>query len=77
VISEKGGWKVMLPEYPIKIVFEEFEETWVLKNEEELTSSLEWFDSDSTEEPAIVTDSRGRDVKMKVENLKLLVFELK
>lgn len=67
----------MVPEYPITVVFEEFGETWVLKTEEELTSCLEWFDSESEEEPATVTDHKGRAVTMKVENLKLVAFDLK
>lgn len=66
----------MLPEYPIKIDFE-YGETWVLKNEEELATSLEWFDSDSEEEPTVITDNQGRAVKLKVDNLKLVLFELK
>ena len=65
------------PEYPIKVVFEEDGETWILNNEKELATNLEWFDSDAQDEHAIATDNQGRAVRIKVEKLELLVLELK
>ena len=64
------------PEYPIKVGFEEDGETWILNNDKELATTLEWFDSDAPDEHAKVTDKLGRAVRIKIEKLELLVFEL-
>lgn len=64
------------PEFPIKVVFEEGEETWIFNNEKELATSLEWFDNDDLDEHAVVTDNQGRAVRIRVEKLELIVFEL-
>lgn len=65
------------PEYPIKVVFKEDGETWILNNEEELATSLEWFDSESPTENAMAIDNQGRAIRIKVEKLELVTFELK
>ena len=66
----------MKPEFPIKVVFFEDNEEWVLENEEELACSLEWFDSDDEDENAIVTDSLGRNVRIKIKGLKIIICQL-
>jgi hypothetical protein len=65
------------PAYPIKVVFEEDGATWILNDEKELATTLEWFDSDAPDEHARVTDNQGRAVRIKVEKLELVIFELK
>ncbi len=66
----------MTPEFPITVTFHEDGEIWVLDSIAELACNLEWFDSDDPEENASVTDATGRPVRIKVENLDVLVFEL-
>jgi hypothetical protein len=66
----------MQPEFPITVTFHEDGEKWVLESAHELASSLEWFDSDDPDENADVVDALGRRVRLKVEKLKVLQFEL-
>jgi hypothetical protein len=42
----------------------------------ELACNLEWFDSADPAEQAAVEDSLGRRVRLKVEQLKIVVLEL-
>lgn len=65
------------PEYPIRVFFEDDGETWDFDNEKELASTLEWFDSEAPDEHAGVVDKLGRPVKLKVKELRVLLFELK
>ena len=60
------------PEFPIKVTFFEDNDVWILNNEDELCTNLEWFDSRDKEENAKVEDHKGRLVRVKVEELKLL-----
>ena len=66
----------MQPEFPIKVLFQEDGEEWMLNDEEDIAVNLEWFNSDDPEERAIVTDNRGRPVRLKVEALDVLICEL-
>ena len=65
------------PEYPIQVLFKEDGESWILNDEDELANNLEWFDSEGADENAAVTDKNGRAVRLKVEKLELIIFELK
>ena len=64
------------PEYPIKVVFHEDNEEWILNNETEVAYNLEWFNSHDPEEQATVTDNQERLVRLIVKKLELLVCEL-
>ncbi len=66
----------MKPRLPIKVLFLEDGDEWILDNEIEIATSLEWFDSDSPDENAIVTDADGRLVRVKVEKLEIITLEL-
>jgi len=65
------------PKYPIKIVFNEDSSVWILNDELELTTNLEWFDSESIDENATVTDAAGRPIILKIERLELIIFKIK
>jgi uncharacterized protein RhaS with RHS repeats len=64
------------PEYPIKVIFHEDNEEWLLDNEIEVATNLEWFDSEDPEERATVTDNQGRPVHLVVKELEIIVCEL-
>jgi hypothetical protein len=65
-----------IPKFPIKVFFTEDSTEWVLDNESELGSNLEWFDSRDPNEKAIVTDSNGNHVVLVVEKLVVKTFQL-
>lgn len=62
------------PLFPINVKFFEDDDEWVLDNEGEIASNLEWFDSRDPSENAGVIDSLGRSVRVKVEKLNLIEF---
>ncbi len=64
------------PKFPIKIFFKEDEEEWILNDYEEITCNLEWFDSNDSEENAIVTDDNGKLVNLIVKKLEIVKCEL-
>jgi len=64
------------PEFPIRVSFHEDDDVWVLDSFDELAFSLEWFDSNDPDENASVVDRKERAVRVKVERLELLRFEL-
>lgn len=66
----------MRPKFPLTVLFLEDNEEWVLDSDEELACNLEWFDSTDEEENAIVTDSLGRSVRLKIKGLKVIVCQL-
>jgi hypothetical protein len=66
----------MKPKFPLTVFFLEDKEEWVLDNEEELACNLEWFDSADEDENAIVTDSLGRNVRLKIMGLKVIICRL-
>ena len=65
------------PKFPLTVIFHETNEKWILENEEDAACNLEWFDSEDPEERVTVTDSLGRPVRLKIEQLKVLSCELK
>jgi hypothetical protein len=65
------------PEFPLKVVFQETGEEWLLENESDAAQNLEWFDSEDPEEAAVVTDKQGRPVRLKIEGLKVIAIALK
>jgi len=65
----------MKPEFPLKVIFDDGDE-WILNTVEEVEGSLEWFDSDEPEEEATILDKLNRPVRLKVQGLRLSVFEL-
>lgn len=64
------------PKFPLRILFQESNDEWILKNENDAACTLEWFDSDDPNEHASVTDDLGRPVRLKVEGLAILVCEV-
>ena len=64
------------PEYPIRVIFHEDNEEWLLNNEVEVATNLEWFDSEDPEEQTTVTDNQGRPVRLIVKELVVIVCEL-
>jgi hypothetical protein len=64
------------PKFPLHVKFLEDGDEWTLESVDELTSSLEWFDSDDPDERATVRDAQGRPVRVKVAALKLQLLEL-
>ncbi len=65
-----------LPEYPIRVISHEDNEAWLLNNEVEVATNLEWFDSEDPEEQVTVTDNQGRPVRLIVKKLVVIVCEL-
>ncbi len=68
---------ILSPEFPIKVTFLEDSDVWVFDNEEEMACSMEWFDSDDPEEQAIVIDNQERPIRLKVQKLEIVCFELR
>ena len=64
-----------MPQYPITVRFDDGEE-WVLQNEAELASSLEWFDSEDPTQEAAALDAAGNKICVVVRAHKLLKLEL-
>jgi len=60
------------PEFPLKTFDSEDNTEELFANEEELACTLEWFDSADTDETIQVTDSKGRPVRLKIEQLKII-----
>jgi hypothetical protein len=65
------------PQFPIKVFFYEDNDEWILNSEDDIALNLEWFDSEDIEENTKVTDRLGRPVRLKVEALQVIKFELK
>jgi hypothetical protein len=59
------------------VTFHEDGDEWLLNSLKELAGSLEWFDSDDPAQNASVVDGKGRAVRIRVERLEVLRFELK
>lgn len=72
----KGDVEKVSIEYPIKIIFHEDNEEWILNNEIEVANNLEWFNSQDPEENATITDNKGRPVRLIVKELEIVVCEL-
>ena len=66
----------MKPSFPLKVIFHEDGEAWIISDEEDAACTLEWFDSDNPDENASVTDSMGRKVRLVVDELVLKKCEL-
>ncbi len=62
------------PVFPITVTFLEDGDKWILNNESELASNLEWFDSRDPDENAEIVDQLNRHVRVKVEKLVLIEF---
>ena len=66
----------MEPQFPIMVVHSDGDR-WILNNREEVARNVEFYDSDDPgDEPLIVTDALRRPVRLKVEALQLLLFEV-
>jgi len=65
------------PVYPIQIIFSETNEVITCANELELATALEWFDSEDTQENAVVTDNLGRSIELKIVGLQIIRSRLK
>jgi hypothetical protein len=63
------------PRFPITVRFGDGEE-WVFRNEAELASSLEWFDSDDPTQDAAALDAAGNEIRVVVREHQLLKLEL-
>jgi hypothetical protein len=64
------------PQFPITITFHEDRDAWTALSLEELLAELPWFDSDDPGQRATVTDALGRLVRLRVQNMSLLAFEV-
>ena len=65
-----------VPEFPITIAFHEDRDAWTAVSLEELLSELPWFDSDGPGLRARVTDALGRLVRLRIQNMSLVAFEV-
>lgn len=57
--------------YPVEVLLEDGEK-WCFDNENEMVCTLEWFDNSEPDEKAVVTDSEGKEIFLKIEALSLL-----
>lgn len=64
-----------LPAFPLVVRYEDGEEEELASLDDAVTT-LEWFDSDNPESEASVYDASGRRVRLKIEALKIIRFEL-
>lgn len=58
------------PEYPLRVEIRGGN-SYRFANEEELVTTLEWFDTDDPEYKAIACDQSGRRIHLKVERLEI------
>jgi hypothetical protein len=66
----------MKPEFPLSILFRATGEVVLIETPEEPETELEFFDSDNPGENAIVTDAKGRRVRLVVEACSFRICEL-
>ena len=64
------------PEFPLRAFDSEDNNEELFANEEELACTLEWFDSTDADETIQVTDNKGRLVRLKIEQLQIIVCEI-
>ena len=64
------------PQYPITVADSGSGESQLFTTEEELVTTLEWFNSDDPEYNAVVTDALGRAVQLKIERLEVVICRL-
>ena len=64
----------MKPEFPIYAIHSNGEKE-IMETTEEIEMELEWFDT-SDNDSIMIYDNQNRPVHLKVEALKLLIFEL-
>jgi hypothetical protein len=75
--NDRGALRSPLaPQFPVRVLFREDDDEWVLDSEHELAVSLEYFDSDDPAENADVRDALGRAVRVKVDALRVRTCEL-
>ncbi|HAC14393.1 MAG TPA: hypothetical protein DCE78_00390 [Bacteroidetes bacterium] len=65
----------MKPKLPLHVMFEDGDH-WILYNDDEIASSLEWYDSNDEDDTTKVIDDLGRPVKLKIEALIIIYCEL-
>lgn len=65
----------MKPEFPLHVIFADGTE-YVLETEEEIATSLEYFDTEDGDTSASVFDNQKRKVRLKVERLEVLICDL-
>ena len=63
-----------IPKYPIHVMFQDESEIETYRNEMDLVTSLEWFDSTDKDYPVQVTDVTGASVILKIEALKVITL---
>lgn len=66
----------MKPSFPLKVIFKEDDDQWILENEIEAAQNLEWFNSDDPDEKATVIDKLGKHVRLVVKDLEVLICEI-
>ncbi len=65
----------MKPVFPLCIRTEEGVEE-VVNSEEELATSLEWFDSTKSDGSVVITDALGRPVVLRIDAMEITVLEV-
>lgn len=63
------------PEYPLAVRLGDGE-VEIIADEDEACCNLEWIDTDDAEDPVVVTDARGRRVRLKIAALVIEICEL-
>lgn len=64
------------PVFPLHLRIESEPEE-LLFNLEEVSTSLEWFDSEDDDKSIVVVDDTEQPVRLKIEALKVLICEVK
>jgi hypothetical protein len=71
-----AGRILMQAQFPLTVTFLDDGEVVDLANEREAAAHLEWFDSDAPDQNAIVVDTNGRRVRLKIEKYEVLTCEV-
>ncbi len=66
----------MKPAFPLRILTDEGVEE-IISSEDELTTSLEWFDSARSDGSVRVVDALDRPVVLRIEAMKIKVMEVR
>lgn len=69
----------MKPKFPVFVLFAVNDDDygdWLLNNEHELATSLEWYDSDDNDPSMVIVDWDGNQVDVKVEACEIIRLEI-
>jgi hypothetical protein len=68
---------VVKPIFPIRVHLLDYDEEYILHNEFDICTKLEFFDSEDPEENAVVIDAYNKELILVVDNLEILKFKVK